>query len=57
MPYKIRKIKCKDCGETKCFKVYNNETKKVFAKCSTIENAKRQIRLLRGIENGWTPKQ
>jgi len=57
MPYKIRKIKCLNCGETKCYKVYNPETKQVFAKCSTLENAKRQKRLLTAIDFGWKPNQ
>tara|TARA_B100000900_G_C20544242_1_gene701832 strand:+ start:672 stop:1286 length:615 start_codon:yes stop_codon:yes gene_type:complete len=47
MPYKSRKVRNKNC-----YKVYKNDkTKKVFAKCSTKENAQRQMRLLRAIQN------
>lgn len=46
MPYKIRKVNNKSC-----YKVYNKRTKKVYAKCSTLENAKKQVRLLQAIEN------
>ncbi len=46
MPYKIRKVRNKSC-----YKVYKPKTKKVFAKCSTLENAKKQVRLLTAIEN------
>lgn len=46
MPYKIRKVRNKPC-----YKVYKPSTKKVFAKCSTMENAKKQVRLLTAIEN------
>ena len=46
MPYKSRKVRNKNC-----YKVYKNDkTKKVFAKCATKENAKRQMRLLRAIQ-------
>jgi hypothetical protein len=34
--------------------VYNPESKKVFAKCSTKEKAAAQMRLLRGIQNNKT---
>ena len=43
MPYKILKVK-------KCFKVINSKTSKVHARCSTRENAKRQVRLLNSIK-------
>lgn len=47
MPYKSRKVRNKNC-----YKVYKNDkTKKVFAKCSTKDNAQRQMRLLRAIQN------
>jgi hypothetical protein len=45
MPYKIRKVYKQDC-----FKVYNPKTKKIYAKCTTRDKAKRQIRLLNAIE-------
>lgn len=46
MPYKIRKVRNKSC-----YKVYKPKTRKVFAKCSTLENARKQVRLLTAIEN------
>jgi len=45
MPYSIRKVSKKGC-----YSVKNKYTKRVFAKCATKENAKRQLRLLRAIE-------
>ena len=45
MPYTIRKVNKKPC-----YRVYNKKSKKVFAKCSTRENAKKQLRLLRALE-------
>lgn len=41
---------CKKTRGKKCWQVKNKYTKKVFSKCSTEENAKRQMRLLRAIE-------
>lgn len=54
MPYTVKKTRCKECGDS-CYTVINTETKKVTAKCSTLDNAKKQIRLLYGIEYGWVP--
>lgn len=34
----------------KCYRVYNSSSKRVFAKCSTLKNAKKQMSLLRSIE-------
>lgn len=45
MPYTIRKVTKKDC-----YKVMNRKTKRVFAKCTTKEKAKKQLRLLNAIE-------
>jgi hypothetical protein len=45
MPYGIRKLTRKP----NCFKVFNKKTKKIFSKCSTNENAKKQLKLLRAI--------
>jgi hypothetical protein len=45
MPYSIRKVNKKPC-----YRVYNKKSKKVFAKCSTRENAQKQVRLLRALE-------
>ena len=49
MPYKTRKVRNKPC-----YKVYNPDSKKVFAKCATKEKAAAQMRLLRGIQNNKT---
>lgn len=45
MPYSLRKVRGKNC-----FRIRNKYTKRVFAKCSTKTNAKKQLRLLRAIE-------
>jgi hypothetical protein len=45
MPYKIRKIKNKSC-----YRVYNKNSKKIFSKCTSKQNATKQLRLLRAIE-------
>jgi len=49
MPYKTRKVRNQDC-----YRVYNSDTKKTFAKCTTKENALAQMRLLRGLQNNKT---
>ena len=46
MPYKIRKV-----NNQNCYKVYNAKTKKIYAKCSTLENAKKQMKLLQAYKN------
>jgi hypothetical protein len=46
MPYSIRKVAKKNC-----YKVYNRKSKRIFAKCTTMEKAKKQLRLLRAIQN------
>ena len=46
MPYSYLKVRNKNC-----FKVFNKKTKKVYSKCTTRDKAKRQIRLLKAIEN------
>ncbi len=45
MPYKIRKVSRKDC-----YRMYNSKTKRVHAKCTSKEKAKRQMRLLNAIK-------
>ena len=54
MPYATRKVRNKNC-----FRVYNRKTKRVFAKCTTKTRAKRQINLVRAIENNktFTPRK
>ena len=46
MPYLLKKVR----GKKNCWSVRNKYTKKVFAKCTTMKNAKNQLRLLRAIE-------
>ncbi len=46
MPYKSRKV-----PRRRCYRVYNNKTKKTFAKCTSKMKAQKQINLLRAIEN------
>ena len=45
MPYKTRKV-----PRRKCYRVYNQKTKKTFAKCTSKIKAKKQLRLLRAIQ-------
>ena len=45
MPYKTRKVRGKNC-----YKVYKPKDGKIFSKCTTKENAKKQMRLLRAIQ-------
>jgi hypothetical protein len=33
-----------------CYKVFNRKSKKVFSKCSSLENAKKQMKLLRALQ-------
>jgi hypothetical protein len=47
MPYTVRKVRGKPC-----YKLYNSKTKKVYSKCASKENIKKQLRLLRAIEYG-----
>jgi len=46
MPYRLHKVSGK-----KCYRVLNKRSKKVFARCTSKAKAKRQLRLLRAIEN------
>ena len=46
MPYSIRKVRNKSC-----YKVYNSKTKRVYAKCSKLVDARKQLRLLRAVQN------
>ena len=45
MPYQSRKVRGKSC-----YRVYNKNNKRVFAKCTSRKNAIKQMRLLRAIE-------
>jgi Leu/Phe-tRNA-protein transferase len=49
MPYTMRKVNKKNC-----YRVSNRKTRKVFAKCATKRDAKKQLRLLRAIQ--YNPK-
>ncbi len=49
MPYTMRKV-----SKRRCYRVYNKSTKRVFAKCTSKSKAKKQLRLLRGLE--WNEK-
>ena len=51
MPYLIKKIKNKNL-----YKVINKETGDIKSKHTTLENAKKQIKLLNGIKHGFKPK-
>ena len=44
MPYTMRKVKNKNC-----YHVYNKKTRKTFSKCSSKQNATKQLKLLRAI--------
>ena len=46
MPYKTRKVRNRNC-----YRVYNPENKKTFAKCTSKAKATKQMRLLRAIQN------
>lgn len=46
MPYRIRKLPNKTL-----YRVYNPKTKVVHSKGTTLENAKKQVRLLYSLEN------
>jgi len=45
MPYTVRKM-----PKRNCYKVFNKNTKKVFAKCTSRVKSQKQLRLLRGIK-------
>lgn len=45
MPYTMRRVR-----KSKCYRVTNKKTRRVFAKCASEENAKKQLRLLRALQ-------
>ena len=45
MPYTLRKVR-----QQSCYRITNPKTKRVFAKCSTKQNATKQLRLLRALQ-------
>lgn len=46
MPYSLRKVNNKNC-----YRVKNTKSKKIMSKCTTKTRAKKQLRLLRAIQN------
>ena len=52
MPYKSRKV-----ARRNCYRVYNTQTKKIFAKCTSKTKAKKQMQLLHAIQynKGFVP--
>jgi hypothetical protein len=50
MPYSIRKVRNKSC-----YKVTSTRSGRVHSKCTSLDKAKRQVRLLHGVESGWVP--
>ena len=51
MPYAIRKVRNKNCWMVK-----NVQTGQVKARCTSLKNAKAQVRLLYGVYSGnWFP--
>ena len=49
MPYTSRKVRNKPCYSVKN-KTKNKKNKKVFSKCTTLKNAKLQMKLLRALQ-------
>lgn len=52
MPYTLRKMPNK-----RCYRVSNKDTKRIFAKCTSKNRAKKQLRLLRGLHMGTVKKR
>ena len=50
MPYKIRKLPNKNM-----YRVYNDRTKEVKAKETTLAKAQKMVRLLNAVNHGWKP--
>ena len=50
MPIKVRKL-----PNANCYRVYNRDTKVIHSKCTTLENAKKQKRLLDALDHNWKP--
>lgn len=48
MPYTIRKVRNEEC-----YKVVNKINGRIHAKCSSLENANKQKRLLDAIDHGF----
>lgn len=50
MPIVVRKL-----PNQNCYRVFNDKTKVIHSKCSSLENAKSQQRLLNAVDRGWKP--
>ena len=50
MPYTIRKLPNKDL-----YRVYNTTSKEIKAKGTTLDKAKKMVRLLNAIDHGFVP--
>lgn len=51
MPYRMRKVSNKNCYRVyKATATKKNQKKRVFSKCTSKENALKQLRLLRAIQ-------
>jgi len=55
MPYTLRRSR----KSKRCYQVVNTKTRRVFSRCSSKTNAKKQLRLLRAIQynKNFTPRQ
>ena len=52
MPYKMCKVRNRDC-----YKVVNAKDGKIHSVCTSLEKAKKQIRLLNAVDHGWKPSR
>ena len=50
MPIVVRKL-----PNQNCYRVFNDKTKVIHSKCSSLGNAKSQQRLLNAVDRGWRP--
>lgn len=50
MPIAVRKM-----PNLNCYRVYNKDTKVIHSKCTTLDKAKKQQRLLNAIDHNWKP--
>ena len=52
MPFEIRKVRGKPC-----YKVINKDTGQIHSKCSTLENAKKQVKIMYASDRKKRKKQ
>jgi hypothetical protein len=50
MPYSLNKVRNQNC-----YMVKNSYTNRIHAKCTSLDKAKKQLRLLNAIDHGWKP--